>query len=150
MQIRRMLGIGWVERRTTKEILEMVGETVHLAKIARIRRLNFAFHVLRHDSVFLHTLNVWNAHSRNRLPKRTWLYEVQEDIRIVCNASGETYEALLNNKVLQKTVCETTIQALGPTGRYECHLCAKPFTTIQRMEGHKRKVHTNDIAFLQG
>ena len=69
-------------------VRRMVKETSTLAQAARFRRLNFAFHVLRHDSLLEDILEDWGTMDVEKLLKRTWLYEVLKDISLVRKSSG--------------------------------------------------------------
>ena len=48
-------------------VRRMVKETSTLAQAARFRRLNFAFHVLRHDSLLEDILEDWGTMDMERL-----------------------------------------------------------------------------------
>ena len=79
-QTRLMPNIFWGDRLKNEEVRRMVNATSTLAQVARFRRLNFAFHILRHDSLLKDIVDDWGSLDLNKLPKRTWMYEVLKDI----------------------------------------------------------------------
>ena len=70
----------WIKN---EEVRRMGNKTSTLAQPARLRRLNFAFHILIHDSLLKDILYDCGFLDLNKLPKRTWMYEVLKDISLV-------------------------------------------------------------------
>ena len=108
-QTRLMLNIFWRDRLKNEEVRRMVNETSTLAQAARFRWLNFAFHILRHDSLVKDILDDWGSLDLNKLPKRTWMYEVLKDISLVRDSSGRFDPQIPSDRNTQGTACWNSI-----------------------------------------
>jgi hypothetical protein len=136
-----MLNIFWGDRLKNEEVRRMVNETSTLAQAARFSRLNFAFHILRHDSLLKEIPDDWGTLDLDKLPKRTWMYEVLKDISLVRESSGRNDHQLSADRNAQRVACWNSIRRSGNMGRLQCEICLKPFVTPGWLKRHRRLKH---------
>ena len=75
---RRIGKISWKEKKTNKEVCEILDQTPSLLKTIKTRKLKFCGHTSRHNSITKHILYGGTEGERPRgRPPRVWLDDVK-------------------------------------------------------------------------
>lgn len=125
--IRLILGLPRNDRTPLKTLLPLIGEDLSMGQTGLLRRTNFCFHLLRHDSPLGMALQGSITSPPRQLSKKTWLYEVLTELNRAASYARTTIWDLAQQRTRQKRVSRTVVKHGGTLGLLECTLCGDSY-----------------------
>ena len=125
--IKSLLNLDRYDDTPLPDLLTAVGERYSTAQMSILRRLNFVYHVLRHQSPLGQALRGALELPSSSFSKKTWIYEVTTEVRRTAELAGTPPLTLANDRSAQRRVTKNYVKHAGTLGHLQCIICKAPY-----------------------
>ena len=116
----------WQDHVSNEVVRSRCSVPMSLAQLARLRRLGWAGHVLRHNELMIHKVMFSRANSKRRGHHRTLVADLADDFSHVCSFASLVSSLPYDTEQFNHA-CSLFVTQAGDLGCFKCPSCAKPY-----------------------